>query len=259
MGSGPEVALLAQSSLPSHTNISRASPRNDYQAVAELPVPTSGKRDYIRQESQVSLQSQLEQTIINRSALEPSPKIFTLKPNEKGNFLRDRAQSDLKKEVYNFPAGRSNSVQPRTDPLLKYNSNIKQTMNDKLAQACKASALRFTNRMLPPLDLESTRGQSAGGFAEKDGPEKAKDKFISSVPLIAPKDPLRDQKKAFTKQKMAHEENMKDTMYRVHLRDQSFMKIQKHLQSVDASVTSHDPQGKFDYTQHLDMVLKMNQ
>ena len=53
--------------------------------------------------------------------------------------------------------------------------------------------------------------------------------------------------------------NMKDTMYRVHLRDQSFMKIQKHLQSADASVTSHDPQGKFDYTQHLDMVLKMNQ
>ena len=51
-------------------------------------------------------------------------------------------------------------------------------------------------------------------------------KFISKVPDLTVSQSQRHvQKKPFIKQKLAHNDNMDDVMYRVHLRDKNFMKV----------------------------------
>ena len=84
-------------------------------------------------------------------------------------------------------------------------------------------------------------------------------KFISKVPDLTVSQSQRQvQKKPFIKQKLAHNDNMDDVMYRVHLRDKNFMKVQNNLQSIDTSFTNVDPAGKFNFEKHIDMVDKFN-
>jgi len=66
------------------------------------------------------------------------------------------------------------------------------------------------------------------------------------------------QRKAFTKQKKAHNENMEDVMYRVNFRDANFMKVQNRLQTIDERKCNIDPEGVFEYEKHLDCVKSIN-
>ena len=138
------------------------------------------------------------------------------------------------------------SVQPRVDPSLKYNANIKKTLVDNKAYHRKNSALRFTNRMLPEIDMNQT------GLSEM----QSNDKFISVVPKNCHS--KAKQKIAFTKQKKAHPDNMSNVLYRVHLRDQNFMGVQARLQTMNEKNTNLDPEGVFEYTKHNDLVQKLS-
>ena len=71
--------------------------------------------------------------------------------------------------------------------------------------------------MLPAIDLNSTRNSNMMGHSSTD-------KFISVVHERVIENKIV-QKKAFTKQKQAHPENLKDVMYQVNLRDADFMKV----------------------------------
>lgn len=94
------------------------------------------KAEYERQPSfQDSMNDRavLERTqkTYNNSTLERMPtKKLVISPNRKGAFLRDQAQTTLKKEMYDYSGlgSRSNSVQPRIDPKLKYNSRTQDAI-----------------------------------------------------------------------------------------------------------------------------------
>ena len=87
------------------------------------------------------------------------------------------------------PQPRSMSVQPRTDPSAKYNANIIKTLQTNKVNKRKGSALRFTNRMLPEIDLGQT------GRSNNQG----SDKFISIVPEKKESKINIIQKRAFQK------------------------------------------------------------
>ena len=51
---------------------------------------------------------------------------------------------------------------------------------------------------------------------------------------------------------------MDDVMYKVHMRDSDFMKVQTRLQTLDLGVTNQDPTGTFEYVKHIDMGEKLS-
>ena len=108
----------------------------------------------------------------------------------------------------------------------------------------KGNAANQTRGMLPAIDtMNSTINSRLEQTAEK---------FISEVPALG-KEKQEDSKKPFIKQKIAHQQNSLDVMYRVNLRDSNFMKIQHKLQTVDIHQTNFDPKGAFDYNSHLEL------
>ena len=133
----------------------------------------------------------------DRPDLSPPKKIFIVQhASKKGVFLRNKAQLELKKDAYSFSAQRSNSVQPRGTfaGSSKYNkANIANRLVETEMDRRIGSALRFTNRLLPNIEMGSTRETK-----EEVGAGLAPDKFISVVP-----EPQREEKvvakAAFTK------------------------------------------------------------
>lgn len=153
--------------------------------------------EILRKKSYESLNVSLSAADEDRPDLSPPKKMFIVQhASKKGVFLRNKAQLELKKDAYSFSAQRSNSVQPRGTfaGSSKYNkANIANRLVETEMDRRIGSALRFTNRLLPNIEMGSTRETK-----EEVGAGPAPDKFISVVP-----EPQREEKvvakAAFTK------------------------------------------------------------